>query len=169
MSNRDKQSEGQKSAYIEPIRLMKKQESFEVFPIHERVSSDLSEEEVMDMCEEMGMESVVVNGIIKYRDALRTLEQRYSEDKFKFNELGFELALEPFIPQYIGFEERMSSDDQIMYYKDGILLMPSNEGWSIFNGNGQPVVNQIDNMLEGISVVKFFGADVSIADYLEKF
>ena len=90
-----------KSASIEPIRLMKKQESFEVFPIHERVSSNLTEDEVIDLCNEMGMEAVVINGLIPYRDAITTLEKRYLEEKSKFTQLGFDLAMEPFIPQYM--------------------------------------------------------------------
>lgn len=158
----------QNSVKIKPIRLKKKEESMEVFPISERVSMDLSEDEVLAQCEEMGMESVVLNGILPYRDALHTLEKRYLEEKETWTQMGFEMITEPFIPQYLGFEEvELDGPHDICYSKEDVACFLMNEEWYISKGDNPPLKFTIDNMLHGYHVLKGMGANVSIGSYLD--
>lgn len=159
----------QKSVSIDPIRLEKKEESMEVFPIEDRISLDLSESEVFDQAEKMGMESVVVNGLIPYRDALHTLEKNYIHLTNRVTESGIDMATEPFIPQYLKFEEKNIEGKGIFYIKDNVTCFASGDKWFFINELMDiPVSLKIDNMLQAFHILKAFGANVDISDYLSE-
>lgn len=159
----------QKSVSIQPIRLEKLEESMTVFPIEERIPMDLSDEEVYQQSLQMGMESIVFNSLIPYRNALTTLEKRYIDIMHRFTQCGLDMATEPFIPQYLGFEHKEIEGKGIFYTKGDVTCFPSEDKWFFINTTmDMPVSMTVENMLQGFHIVKGLGANVSIDDYLSE-
>lgn len=158
-----------KSVSIQPIRLEMYQESMEVFPVENRVSTELSEEEVFRQANEMGMEAVVFNALIPYRNALATLEKRYVDMQHRYTQSGLDMATEPFIPQYLGFEDNEIPGKGIFYKKGEVTCFASGDKWFFINETmDMPASFKIDNMLQAFYIAKGLGADVSVDDYLSE-
>ena len=157
-----------KSVKNESVRLKYPEESMEVFPIENRISSELTEDEVYEQSVVMGLKSVVYNGLVPYRNALAILERRYLEMKDLHLQSGLDMNTEPFIPEYFGFEEFMIKSD-IHYYKKGeVVVFPAGNRWRVFNDSmSEPVTFKIDNALQAMNILNGLGADININDYLD--
>jgi len=157
----------QKAVNIEPIRLKMQEESMDVFPAENRIPMELTDKEVLDKSISMGMESTVINALIPYRNALTVLENRYVELKNRYTYSGLEMAVEPFIPQYLGFEEEFMEGKGVFYKKGSVVCFPIDDVWMIFTDKMEPTSFKIDNMLQGFHILKGAGADVKISSYLD--
>ena len=156
-----------KSVKVELVRLKFPEESMDVFPIENRISMDLTEEEVYQQSIQMGLESVTFNGLIPYRNALATLESRYLEMKSKWMQSGLDMDTEPFIPEYFGFTEFMVKTTTHYYKKGELVVFPADDSWMIMSESmSEPVSFKIDNALQAMNILNALGADININDYL---
>lgn len=89
---------------------------------------------------------------------------------------GEHLKEQPFIPEYVGFEETVSRGEfdtvaARIYTKDGFNvarpLDTNNKNWIILPPNGQPVELLITNMYNAIVILFACGMEITIKDYFE--
>lgn len=158
-----------KKIKFKTISLELEQESDEVFPLENRISEKLSEREVLNQAIEMGMEPLVYNVVIPYRNAMHTLEKRYADAKGKLHGSGFMMIMDPFIPQYIGFEYVDDQGAGKSYYvkEDFVITSGIDNTWVVFSKSLNPTTIKIKNMYQGVMVLEALGANVSVDDYLD--
>lgn len=89
-------------------------------------------------------------------------------------ESGDHLIDEPFIPEYIGFEENELEDSLgwtvgRIYNKDGYSISKiQDNSWLVLCPDGHKNRLTIENMLEGIIGLKMSGMNISPADLLDE-
>ena len=157
-----------KSVEFQLLRLEMKEDSLETFPQEERIDITLSDEQVYMKAMEMGTESLVYNVLIPYRNTLALVEKNYNDMEIKARYVGFDMIAEPFIPEYLSFEQLEKEDGTIYYVKDSFVLTSVNGEWIVFSNILKPTKIIIDNMLQGYHVLLGLGAKVTIDEYLSE-
>ena len=150
------------------ITLEMVEESMSVFPQENRIPDDYSFDQIHEICKTMGMETVILNSIIPYRNALTTLENRYLDMKAVMYAQGYTLLFDPFIPEYMGMKFHKDEKTGRNYYiKDDFYLANiENNDWYAFSQSFEPVKIVIENMLMGYHILRSLGMKIEIDEIL---
>lgn len=86
---------------------------------------------------------------------------------------GYHLVDQPFIPQYLGFdEEELRDNEDILiariYSKDGFNIAKNlkTPQWAIRNDKGEKFMLIIRNMYEAFVILRACGMDISVEEYV---
>lgn len=91
-------------------------------------------------------------------------------------EQGYHLKQNPFIPEYLGFEETvLTANDMVhgrIYTKKGFnVARPvsvDQKGWIVLTSDGKKFENiLLENMYNAIVVLRALGMDISVQDYFD--
>jgi len=81
---------------------------------------------------------------------------------------GYHLEEEVFIPEYLGFADipPEGANDVRVWSKNGFNMARLDDKWVITGPNNLKATIKIKNMFEGIIILRSFGLDVNIPDYM---
>ena len=94
------------------------------------------------------------------------LENKMQEKEELYILTGVNLIHEPFIPEYLGFSTELVEIENVsirIYKRDEFRMVFSHDKW-VITGNQFKTTHTIENMLEGVIVLKSLGVDVSVLD-----
>ncbi|MEN9782468.1 MAG: hypothetical protein RL208_618 [Pseudomonadota bacterium] len=109
----------------------------------------------------------------QFAKANEYLRKKISEMSVNIIEDGIYLMEQPFIPEYLGFQETVLEQDDILlariYTRNGYnLARPVNgtdRNWFLLYPDGKRVEVKIDNMYNGIIILDALGLDYQIDKY----
>jgi hypothetical protein len=109
----------------------------------------------------------------QFAKANEYLRKKISEMSVNIIEDGIYLMEQPFIPEYLGFQETVLEQDDIIlariYTRNGYnLARPVNgtdRNWFLLYPDGKRVEVKIDNMYNGIIILDALGLDYQIDKY----
>ena len=94
------------------------------------------------------------------------LENKMQEKEELYILTGVNLIHEPFIPEYLGFSTELVEIENVsirIYKRDEFRMVFSHDKW-VITGNQFKATHTIENMLEGVIVLKSLGVDISVLD-----
>ncbi len=83
---------------------------------------------------------------------------------------GYHLEADPFIPEYLGFEEIVLERDDTdfrMYSKDGYSISRTGDQWVILSPKNVESIVPITNMFMAINILSSCGMDINFKDYMD--
>lgn len=106
--------------------------------------------------------------ILAQNSRISMLEKTISEmEEFSFAS-GTNLILEPFIPEYCGFStsvvEYLDCSSVRTFSKDGYVMFRDGDSWFVNSPINVKYVLRIDNMLEGVTVLRAIGVKIEVMD-----